>query len=104
MAIRQRLVEIIRACCADALSSAVNLYVDRDVMLAVLAQALLAALRTRLPGYATVTPTPSSAVSSRPRPDRHHRRGDHRPPPAARRRARPAPSRPAWRHHHPLVG
>jgi transposase len=55
MTIEQRLAEIIRAFCADALSSTVNLNVDLDVMLAVLAQALLAALRARLPGYATVT-------------------------------------------------
>src|SRR6266511_2866931 len=52
----QRLAEIIRAFCADALSSTVNLNVDLDVMLAVLAQALLAALRARLPGYHAVTP------------------------------------------------
>ena len=44
------------AFCADALSSTVNLNVDLDVVLAVLAQALTAALRARLPGYATVTP------------------------------------------------
>jgi transposase len=56
MTIEQRLAEIIRAFCADALSSTVNLNVDLDVMLCVLAQALLAALRARLPGYAAVTP------------------------------------------------
>jgi hypothetical protein len=56
MTIEQRLAEIIRAFHADALSSAVNLNVDLDIMLCVLAQALLAALRARLPGYATVTP------------------------------------------------
>ena len=56
MTIEQRLAEIIRAFCADALSSTVNLNVDLDVVLAVLAQALIAALRARLPGYATVTP------------------------------------------------
>ena len=56
MTIEQRLAEIIRAFCADALSSAVNLNVDLDVVLAVLAQALTAALRARLPGYTTVTP------------------------------------------------
>jgi transposase len=56
MTIEQRLAEIIRAFHADALASAVNLNVDLDVMLAVLAQALLAALRARLPGYATATP------------------------------------------------
>ena len=56
MTIEQRLAEIIRAFCADALSSTVNLNIDLDVVLAVLAQALTAALRARLPGYATVTP------------------------------------------------
>ena len=56
MTIEQRLAEIIRAFCADALSSTDNLNVDLDIMLAVLAQALLAALRARLPGYAAVTP------------------------------------------------
>jgi hypothetical protein len=56
MTIEQRLAEIIRAFCTDALSSAVNLNVDLDLVLAVLAQALTAALRARLPGYATVTP------------------------------------------------
>jgi len=57
MTIEQRLAEIIQAFCADALSSTVNLNVDLDVMLCVLAQALLAAFRNRLgPGYATATP------------------------------------------------
>jgi hypothetical protein len=53
----QRLAEIIQAFCADALSSAVNLNVDLDVVLCVLAQALTAAFRLRLPGnYAHATP------------------------------------------------
>ena len=57
MTIEQRLAEIIQAFCADALSSTVNLNVDLDVVLCVLAQALLAAFRTRLgPGYAAATP------------------------------------------------
>ena len=56
MTIEQRLAEIIRAFSADALSSAVNLNADLDIMLAVLAQALLAALRARLPGYSAATP------------------------------------------------
>jgi transposase len=56
MTIEQRLAEIIRAFCADALSSTVNLNVDLDAVLAVLACALIAALRTRLPGYAAATP------------------------------------------------
>ncbi|MCA1703695.1 MAG: hypothetical protein LC808_10720 [Actinobacteria bacterium] len=57
MTIEQRLAEIIQAFCADALSSAVNLNVDLDVVLCVLAQALLAAFRTRLgAGYTNATP------------------------------------------------
>ena len=56
MTIEQRLAEIIQAFHADALSSAVNLNADLDIMLCVLAQALIAALRNRLPGYAAVTP------------------------------------------------
>ena len=57
MTIEQRLAEIIQAFCADALSSAVNLNVDLDVVLCVLAQALLAAVRLRLPGnYGHATP------------------------------------------------
>lgn len=56
MTIEQRLAEIIQAFHADALSSTVNLNVDLDIMLCVLAQALIAALRARLPGYASVTP------------------------------------------------
>ncbi len=57
MTIEQRLAEIIRSFCADALSSTVNLNVDLDIMLCVLAQALLAAFRARLGnGYAAATP------------------------------------------------
>ena len=57
MIIEQRLAEIIQAFCADALSSTVNLNVDLNVVLCVLAQALLAAFRTRLgSGYAAATP------------------------------------------------
>ena len=51
----QRLAEIIQAFCADALSSTVNLNVDLNVVLCVLAQALLAVFGTRLgPGYAVL--------------------------------------------------
>ncbi len=57
MTIEQRLAEIIQAFHADTLSSAVNLNVDLDIVLCVLAQALLAAFRARLgPGYAAATP------------------------------------------------
>ena len=56
MTIEQRLAEIIQAFCADALSSAVNLNVDLNVVV-ILAQALTAAFRLRLPGnYAHATP------------------------------------------------
>jgi hypothetical protein len=57
MTIEQRLAEIIRTFYADALSSTVNLNVDLDIMLCVLAQALLAAFRARLGGsYHGATP------------------------------------------------
>lgn len=56
MTIEQRLAEIIGAFHADALSSTVNLNIDLDIMLCVLAQALIAALGQRLPGYGAVTP------------------------------------------------
>jgi hypothetical protein len=56
MTIEERLAEIIRAFHADALSSTVNLNVDLDITLCVLAQALIAAFRNRLTGYQNVTP------------------------------------------------
>jgi hypothetical protein len=54
--IEQRLAEAIRSFHLDALSSAVPLNVDLDVVLSVLAGAVCASLRRRLPGYATATP------------------------------------------------
>ena len=56
MTIEQRLADIIKAFHADALTGAVNLNVDLDITLVVLAQALTAALAKRLPGYASSTP------------------------------------------------
>jgi hypothetical protein len=56
MTIEQRLAEAIRSFHLDALSSAVALNVDLDVVLSVLAGATCAALRQRLPGYATAVP------------------------------------------------
>jgi hypothetical protein len=56
MTIEQRLAEAIRSFHLDSLSSAVPLNVDLDVMLSVLASAVCAALRQRLPGYHTATP------------------------------------------------
>ncbi len=56
MTIEQRLAEAIRAFHLDSLSSSVPLNVDLDVALSVLASAICAALRRRLPGYHTATP------------------------------------------------
>ena len=56
MTIEQRLAEAIRSFQLDSLSSSVPLNVDLDVVLAVLASAICAALRQRLPGYHTATP------------------------------------------------
>jgi Transposase DDE domain group 1 len=56
MGIEQRLAEWIRAFHIDALSSAVPLNVDLDVVISVLASAICDSLRQRLRGYATATP------------------------------------------------
>ena len=56
MTIEQRLAEAIRSFGLDALAGAVPLNIDLDVVLSVLAHTICAALRRRLPGYATATP------------------------------------------------
>jgi hypothetical protein len=56
MNIEQRLAEAIQSFGLDALAGAVPLNVDLDVVLSVLASTVCAALRRRLPGYATATP------------------------------------------------
>jgi transposase len=56
MNIEQRLAEAIRSFGLDALAGAVALNIDLDVVLSVLAHTVCAALRRRLPGYATATP------------------------------------------------
>ena len=56
MNIEQRLAETIRSFHLDSLTGAVPLNVDLDVVLTVLAHTLCAALRRRIPGYATATP------------------------------------------------
>jgi hypothetical protein len=56
MNIEQRLAEAIRSFGLDALAGAVPLNVDLDVVLSVLAHTVCAALRQRIPGYATATP------------------------------------------------
>jgi hypothetical protein len=66
MNIEQRLAEAVQSFGLDALAGAVPLNVDLYVVLCVLAHTTCAALRRRLPGYHTATPTPSSAGSSAP--------------------------------------
>jgi hypothetical protein len=56
MNIEQRLAEAIRSFGLDALAGAVPLNIDLDVVLSVLAHTVCAALRRRIPGYATATP------------------------------------------------
>ena len=56
MNIEQRLAESIRSSGLDALAGAVPLNIDLDVVLTVLAHTICAAIRRRLPGYATTTP------------------------------------------------
>jgi len=56
MGIEQRLAESIRSFHTDSLSSAVQLNVDLDVTLSVVASAVCTSLRRRLAGYATATP------------------------------------------------
>lgn len=56
MTIEQRLAEAIRSFHLDALAGAVPLNVDLDVALSVLAGAVCAGLRRRLPGYEQATP------------------------------------------------
>ena len=56
MNIEQRLAESIRSFHTDALSSAVQLNVDLDVALSVVASTVCTSLRRRLAGYATATP------------------------------------------------
>ena len=105
MTIEQRLAEIIRAFCADALSSTVNLNVDLDVMLAVLACALTAALRARLPGYAAATPdTIQRRFLETPGQITTAGEDHHRPARTPRLLTRPPQSPATRRHPRPLVG
>ena len=104
MTIEQRLAEIIRAFHADALSSAVNLNVDLDIMLCVLAQALIAALRPAYPASHRHPRHPATPLPRNPRPHHHHQRHHHRPPRPPRLLTRPPPSRPTRRHPVPWWG
>ena len=56
MNIEQRLAEAIRSFHLDSLAGAVALNIDLDVVLTVLAHTVCAALRRRIPGYASATP------------------------------------------------
>lgn len=105
MTTEQRLAEIIQAFCADALSSTVNLNVDLDVVLCVLAQALLAAFphppRPRL--RRRHTRHHPTTLPRHTRNDPHRRQHHHRHPQPPRLLTSPAPVQHPRRHHHPLV-
>ena len=104
MTIEERLAEIIQAFQADALSSTVNLNVDLDITLCVLAQALTAAFRNRLTGYQNVTPDVIQRRFLETPGTIHHQDQHHRPPRPARLQPRPTRRRPTPGHHRPLVG
>ena len=104
MNIEQLLAEAIQSVGLDALAGAVPLNVDLYVVLCVLAHTTCAALRRRLPGYHTATPTPSSAVPQHRRDHHYQRRPDHRPDRPAHLLTRPPPGHPPRNHHRPLVG
>ena len=105
MTIEQRLAEIIGAFCADALSSTVNLNVDLDVVLVRpgpgparrVPHPARPRLRHRHPRH------PPAALPRHRRNHHHRRRHHHRHPQPPRLLTRPAPVRPARRHHRPLV-
>ena len=104
MTIEQRLAEAIRAFHLDSLSSAVPLNIDLDVVLSVLASAICAALRQRLPRLPHRHPRhPPTTLPPNKRRDPQNRRHDHRPTRPPRLLTRPTLSRPP-QHHRPLVG
>ena len=104
MNIEQRLAEAIRSFGLDALTGAVPLNIDLDVVLSVLAHTVCAALRRRLPGYATATPRhPATAVPVHWRTHLHPRRPDRRPPRPPHLLTRPPPSRPPATDHRSLA-
>ena len=102
MNIEQRLAEAIQSFSLDALAGAVPLNIGLDVVLSVLARTLGAALRRRLSGYNTATPStlqrqflPTGGNIQPPRPDQ---RLDQPAP------TRPPPSHRARNDHRPLAG
>lgn len=102
MTIEQRLAEIIRAFCADALSSTVNLNVDLDIMLTLLAP--LAALRARLPGLRHRHPRDHPRpLPGNPRNDHRQQRHHHRAPGMPRLHPRLTRCRPARPDPHTLA-
>ncbi|MGH3432188.1 MAG: hypothetical protein ACRDQB_05060, partial [Thermocrispum sp.] len=105
MNIEQRLAEAIRSFGLHTLAGAVPLNVDLDVVLSVLAHNVCAAVRRRLPGYATATPdTLQTPLPQHRRGHPQPRRRDHRPDRPAKLSTRAPPSRPAPNRHRPLVG
>ncbi len=80
MNIEQRLAESIRAFHIDALSSAVPLNVDLDVVLSVLAGAVCAAFRRRLRGHQSAARHPPAPLLQHPRPNPDRRSVSPRSP------------------------
>ncbi len=105
MNIEQRLAEGIRSFHLDALSSAVNLNVDLDVVLSVLRRRRMRRATPSTAGlhqhHARHRATP---VPGHRRAHPHHHRPRHRPAQPPHLLTRPPPGRPRPSHPHPLVG
>ena len=105
MNIEQRLAEAIQSFGLDALAGAVPLNADLDVVLSVLAHTICAALRRRLPGYATATPdTLQRRFLNTGGIIENDRGPDHHPARPAHLLTHPAPGQPARNDHRALVG
>ena len=98
MNIEQRLAESIRSFGLDSLAGAVPLNIVLDVVLTVLVHTVCAAMRRRLPGYATTTPTSCNDGSCNPAANPPPRQPDHRRTQPAGLLTRPPPSRTPYRH------
>jgi len=97
--IEQRLAESIRSFGLGSLAGAVPLNIDLDLVLTVLANTVCAAMRRRLPGYATTTPDIlQRRVPANQRRNPQPRQPDHRPTQPTGLLTRTPPSRTPHRH------
>jgi hypothetical protein len=103
MNIEQRLAEAIQSFSLDALAGAVTLNVDLDVVLSVLAHTICAALRRRLPGYATATPGTLQRRFLNTGGIIENDQADHHPAGPPHLLTHPAPGQPARDDHRALV-